>query len=379
VRDLIDEREYSLFRPYYNIEEIKTAGREMRGQLISAIRARRAANGWIRSTATPNDERDFWSHSQSLCALLHAPETRAMRPLLIQSASLLFDPSIRIDRSGVSYGWLPNDNSIYTRVEPIFWAGCAAALAGVDSGDSARAGSILRWSHYVDTAVYPYRTAESGSWNVFPNQINRTEHSVYASSLNLLMLLERHAVAKQTGVEIWSGKDEELLAKTISWLLKRYNAGASLPGWSDGIDEPETSEGLTLQIYSLLLRAEEEAGIPIPEAILRNIRSHLEKRLQFPPKDLTVKYKATFVTHDGKRITDELPVTFLAYPWAIECAAHWLHRERTHNAHGDDPLVRRALADMVISHGKLSVKRAQNDLTFRTAELLYTLSALENI
>jgi hypothetical protein len=121
---------------------------------------------------------------------------------------------------------------------------------------------------------------------------------------------------------------------------------------------------MTLQIYSLLLRAD----VPIPEPLMGNMTRHLiacgERGLDFPVTKAEFEY--------DKQANEA--VGFLWYPWAIESAALWLRRAERLGAPREDIVgVRRALGHLVVDLGPSAVSQPH---TFAAAELLYCLSAL---
>ena len=95
-------------------------------------------------------------------------------------------------------------------------------------------------------------------------------------------------------------------------------------GWrSAGYGTDRTQDGLTLQIYALLLRAEGEAGFQVPDRILKDIPAHLtlcsQRSLDFA--DDVGRFSIAFMNHKGQERIGKESITFLWYPWAVECSA----------------------------------------------------------
>jgi hypothetical protein len=80
---------------------------------------------------------------------------------------------------------------------------------------------------------------------------------------------------------------------------------------------------------------------------------------------------------DGTVGIQELPVTFLWHPWAIDCAQRWLVRlQKNHAPHADITMTRRVLGHLVIDLGDQAFSEAKTLPTFRSAETLYGLSTV---
>ena len=67
---------------------------------------------------------------------------------------------------------------------------------------------------------------------------------------------------------------------TAQRLVRDFDPRSNPPGWHD-LDELEETQGvydgLTLQIYAELLRAEDESGLELPPEILTSIPAHLRR------------------------------------------------------------------------------------------------------
>jgi hypothetical protein len=183
----------------------------------------------------------------------------------------------------------------------------------------------------------------------------------------------------------WEGSAERrdaLLSATAKWLIDAYDSTDDPPGWREAaLDNSRPLDGLTLQIYALLLRAEAEAGVQLPATLANNIPRHLARCIDrgsdYP--DSVGKFVIDFTAPDGKNVVGSEPIKFLWYPWAIDCATRWLRRpaaESSQNTTPDDRIaVRRALGHLVIALGSERAANAPTEWTFVVSETLYCLSS----
>ena len=214
---------------------------------------------------------------------------------------------------------------------------------------------------------------------MFPRQKDPSLHNVYTTALALLALLEMRAA----GVA-WEGSIERrdaLLKATANWLIKNYERKDDPPGWKASSSETahEVIDGLTLQIYSELLRAEAEAGVTLPleitEQIPRYLARTVERDMKFPVA--SGEFPAAIIDRDGKDSRDREAIGFLWYPWAINAAVRWLSRAEQHDAQPEDRVrVRRALGHLVVDLGNEAVDKAGEEWTFQAAETLYGMAAI---
>jgi len=172
-----------------------------------------------------------------------------------------------------------------------------------------------------------------------------------------------------------------LLYAAARWLVDQFDADGPDPGWhADPRDKAkEVVDGLTLQIYSELLRAEREAGLAIPAHIVEAIPRHLarltNRTYDYPHTYGRFRYQ--FIDHTGAKRDELIIIEFLWYPWAIDCTFRWLNRALAHAApHEQVVSVRRTLGHLVVDLEDMA--RECTDLTktgaFVAAELLYGLS-----
>jgi len=219
---------------------------------------------------------------------------------------------------------------------------------------------------------------EMGGWNMFPNQSDPALHNVYTATLALLALLETRRANLP-----WEGsteKRDQLLKATAQWLADRYDDTPNNPGWRAASEtSQETIDGLTLQIYGELLRAEMEAGFTIPSKILEQMPDYLakcvERDLNFPND--SGEFSAPFTDHKGQQYVAREALGFLWYPWAISAAQLWLLRAEKLGVPMEEKVrVRRALGHLVIDLGSEALKKYNGQWTYTAAESLYGLSSV---
>jgi hypothetical protein len=298
-------------------------------------------------------------------------------------ASLLsnpFTPGMPVERDGVKYGWLAHPGERTSIALPSLWTAMSLAVAlrkdaFPDAGAKAQA---LEHLSYVAETLVPYQPAESGGWNLFPNQKQPTQHNSYTATLALMALLEvKRADLPWHGS---AGERDRLIRQTFDWLVSRFNQREDPPGWQAGDDSLSTvSDGLTLQIYGRLLDAQAEAGLRVPPAIAMEIPRHLagiaQRAIDFPVS--SGEFVASITDDTGHEDRARESINFLWYPWALDCAARWLRSEDARIVPAEDRIaVERALGHLVMDLGDQSVTAASQGWTFVAAEILYGLSAV---
>ncbi|HEY0082231.1 MAG TPA: toll/interleukin-1 receptor domain-containing protein [Pyrinomonadaceae bacterium] len=386
VRAFFDRHDSSVLRPAREMPEIRRAAAPLRRRLFEALVAGRTTEGdlrWIKATLKGGAKLNVetWSHSQSLFAIFRIPEaTHDELRELLPYLEMPFAPGVAVERDGIKYGWTSHQGDTDTLAEPALWttAALAAALARPNLLDATERERLLAHLAYTQEVLKLYRPRDDGGWNMFPRQKDPEEANPYTTTLALLTLLElRHAELPWEGS---ASRRDELLVKTAGWLAGEYDATTTPPGWrGTGEGAYETFDGLTLQIYSLLLRAQEEAGFQVPPAILQNIPRHL---VQMTARDFSfpigrAEFSAIYLNHEQREYTGKEGVGFLWHPWAIDCAERWLRwAERSAAAPEDRVRVRRALGYMVVDLGEEAVRRATAEWTFIPAETLYGLTAV---
>ena len=391
TRLLLDRYAVSIFRMVRSEGEILRSALAARDGIIGRIHRDWMDGAWIHNNATrtkgPKLSISPWVSSQAMTAVFRSVEPGAAElPDFWRALEAPFAKDLPIEIDGKKFGWLVGDSD-WTQAEPALWtvAALAAALGRRDlvGGDRPHLMSRL---DYAQTVSDLYRPRPDGGWNLVPQQDNPAQHSTYTTALALLALLE----VRSAGLG-WHGDKaslETMIKTTAAWLTKHFDDRPDMRGWRLDINEADTSasgviaDGLTLQIYSALLRAEDEAGIAVAPAILRAIPLHVD-RLATRPIDYPTGLGSItryFTNFDGRHTARTVSTTILWHPWAIECAARWLARlERTQAAPEAKTRARRALGHLVVDLGSPSFADAASRgkvQTFVASEQLYALASL---
>jgi hypothetical protein len=171
------------------------------------------------------------------------------------------------------------------------------------------------------------------------------------------------------------------LKNTAQWLIQTYDDKSSPPGWRSTSETTyEIMDGITLQIYSELLRAEAEAGVTLSPQMLNQISVYLkgcaERDLNFPVA--SGEFSEIITDRDtGRESSDREAIGFLWYPWAINASVWWLRRAEKTNVPAEERVrVRRTLSNLIVRHGEEAAQKAASEWTFQAAETLYGLSAI---
>lgn len=383
IRTTLDRNEASVLRPTRSNSEIRQAASTMRQELHQALKSGQTAKGGIVSNLGPSSTRTFepWSNGQALTAVFATPELSAADAnQLLRGFDEHFESGSMIEADGRKYGWVAHPKEKRTQAEPAIWtvAALARALGRPEllTGDARE--RALSQLNYAQEVLKTYRPLDNGGWNMFPNQEDPALNNVYTTTLALLALLETRKADLP-----WEGsieKRDQLLKATAQWLADQYDDKASPPGWRTASESGvHTIDGLTLQIYSELLRAEAETGFTLPPGIVNQIPDYLancaERNLNFPSD--SGEFSAFFTDHRNQQYVAREALGFLWYPWAINAAQLWLLRAEKVGAPMEDQVrVRRALGHLVNDLGNEAVGKYKSEWTFQAAETLYGLSAI---
>jgi hypothetical protein len=384
IRTELDRNQASVLRPVRSNAEIRSSAASMRHELLAALKSGQSEKGGILSNLKPGGKGTFeyWSNGQALAATFSTPELTAVESQqLLRGFDEHFEPGSAIEgKDGTKYGWIAHPKELRTQAEPAIWTVAALAsalgLPGVLTGEP-RERALVRLA-YAQAVLQTYRPNDEGGWNMFPNQEDKSINNVYTATLALLALLETRKANLP-----WEGsveKRDQLLKATAEWLADQYDDKASPPGWRTASETGDsTVDGLTLQIYGELLRAEAEAGFTLPPRILTQMPDYLascaERSFNFPSD--SGEFSAFFTDHRGQQYVAREALGFLWYPWAINAAQRWLLRAEKHGAPMEDQVrVRRALGHLVIGLGGEAVQKYKSEWTFQAAETLYGLASI---
>jgi len=386
IRMFLDRHDKSLMRRAHSDAEIRAAAASHRRELTTALEHGQTSEGWIAATLKPgaaDSNVEYWSNAQALSALFtttELPDAEARQ--LFAGLDVAFEPNATVEGAdGRKYGWIAHPKEMRTQAEPALWTAVALANAlgrpGLLTGE-ARERALKNFA-YTQEILKTYRPDNENGWNMFPNQEDPHLHNVYTTALALLALLETRK-ANLT----WDGSfqtRDQLLLNAAGWLASRYDAQSPEPGWRHAASETSenTVDGLTLQIYGELLRAETQAGFVIPPKILEQMPDYLskcgERDLSFPND--SGEFAALFTDQRGQHYMAREALGFMWYPWAINAAQLWLfHAQRVGEPMEEQVGVRRALGRLVIDRGPEAIQKFKSEWTFQAAETLYGLSVI---
>ena len=368
-------------------QEVRRAAAAACELLLSRLMASRLPDGWIPRDPDPGDvpdaeNREVWTHSASVWAFLRSPElSDEAAATLVPALNIPFAPGLRIERNGTKYGWAthPTPGGDHPTSPPAFYTAAALSAALARPGLLSDEERKTQEEHlrYTQEALRAYQPAPfRGGWALFPNQRVPEDGDLYASCVGLLALLEVRRAEQP-----WEGSMErrdELLTQTAGWIAERFEATADPPGWRPSRVRPiPINDGLTLRCFATLLRAEAEAGVPLPAEIRDAIPAHLlrcgNRDIEFPDMSGVISY--TFTDLDGNEQNRKETFPCLWYPWALESLQLWLARpdvpeeERTR--------LRRARASLAVDFAMPMAKRGLDTWTVDAAIILYGLGAIE--
>ena len=323
-----------------------------------------------------------WDQSQALSGLLRSPDLAAAQlQALVSELKVTFAPDLLVEANGKKYGFL--SSGLYTQAEPTLWNITALALAmgrpGLLSDDRNRKLFEQRLAE-VQGHLDLYWDPVTGGWNTYPDQLKPGYHETYTATLALLMLLELNEAnlpwKGDPGLRDW------MLAKTAEWLISQWNAGGDMPGWRGAIDdEAPVSEGLTLQAYSELLRAEERAGVVLPGPMLDAIPRHLLRLLgrSLDSAPSVGRFTRAFVNHEGQLFELNPAVNYLWHPWGVAAARSWLKRLDRHSISPEERTETRRVLGYLVVDLKSEIKakiESRSFPPFMAGETMYVYSQI---
>lgn len=381
IRNRIDRHELSPQRPAPSIAHLNSAASQLRGRIVERLEATSLPEGRFpdRLDGSSKREADSWSMSQIVASLSAMPEKN---PALCRAALAALDRSFADFVPG--YGFrleFPRGNPSSL---PTLWGLIAVAYAH-RTPDLIPAEQKPLWSRRLgelQEALEKYLShppdsaTPSGGWNTYPNQVDPADASIYSSGLALLALLEmkRHDLP-------WRGSTErrdELLDITLAWVLARHDG----QGWRCLVVQGnEFNDGLTIFLYAVLERAEDEAGRPMPEAVAAAMRDYLAG-LGDRPESFPVSvgfFGSSFTDPTGRVVIDATrQVRFLWFAWSLDAVSRWLDRTRKCGAaHEETVRARRVLGHLLDELGPAQVDQVLSGFTFVAAETLLGLAGVE--
>lgn len=380
IQRWLDSGEMSLFRRARSDAEVRASAHRMRAAITKAILAVRQGNGRIATSlqSVKDDDSSVWGSSQAIAGLLSIPNLAPAekRELVIRYADGLFRDGEFIK----DYGWRVLPEREYTICEPVCWTIVLLARALGTPGllQPGEREIYMERLAKAQAATAIYRPLANGGWNIFPNQKHLGHFSPYSTALGLLALLETRAAGLP-----WAGSVPErdaLLKRTAEFLLAHYTRRGGSLGWqrTSAASEP-ISEGMSLQLYAELMRAEEQNAIVLPAEMLAEIPRHLERlvgRKANDPDDAG-EYIESFRSHTGAELPGTESINFIWHSWAIETAVRWLDRTKRFPApHHEIVAVRRALGVLVVDMEAGRTKTAVEGQSFIGGETLLGLSVV---
>ncbi|PYO64034.1 MAG: hypothetical protein DMD28_00195 [Gemmatimonadetes bacterium] len=398
IRDFTYAHRVSLFQDRPSETAVAATAESTRIHLLRILEDR-LMDGWFQPSIlkNPTPDQESWIQPQVLAALWRAPETSAsLRARSHEAFEKLYQA--RVDPGSESYfGWRTYSNSRHTSAEPALWTVAALSLL-VAYSDRATGASFHPMLEYAQRVASTYRPvgngAEQGAWNMFRNQTDPRIHSTYSATLALLALLEARASnlgwydRPSMSAEQADQRRDELLRLTTEWLNDQFVDNRDTVGWRASTIEGDSviHDGLTLQIYAELLRAEDEAKITVPPRILTRIPGHLAALANRPGDfriDTQTRWTGIWLTnYEGVPVVSNVyELKFLWHPWGIEATTRWLSRARQRNdaSWREIAAVTRARDHLVVDLAQDAIADAtdpKTGFTFIPAEMLYALSSI---
>ena len=374
----LDRKEWSVARAPASEEEVSRTARELRDKLSVWISGAQAESGWISQTLRKGErlEDSICAQAQALVAVAGMRDPKGWDSLKLLEATR--KPFVPRGGSDFEARFIKQSESDLAPDScGAFW--CVSLLSNMLAREATvppesrqAVGEDLR---LAQEALQPYY--KDGGWTMFPGSTQSAQPNSYSNVLALQALLD----CKRAG-QPWMGSEEsrdEILKSTADWLQKSFETNHKIPGWTGtGENKYEVFDGLTLQIYAVLLRARAEAGLEIRPEIMKAMEPHLvgcvERSAAFPVASGEFESNLTWF---GRETVRKEAYRFLWFPWALQAMDGWLDYAETHPQPKEQVVrIRRARAHLVVDVGPTIVAPMESDWLFIAAETLYGLSSV---
>ncbi len=386
IRRMFDGFDSSFFRPIANDATIRRAARDTRYATSAVLLdVWRKGNRFVFESPSRRGHPQtlqVWNVSQALSGLLRSPDlTPEQLHGLITELNVTFAPDLLIEAGEKKYGFL-STSGLYTQAEATLWNVTAISMAlgrpGLVGGEERK--RLEQRLAEVQSHLALYWDPVTGGWNTYPNQFTPAYHETYTAALALLTLLEvREANLPWVGDIVLR---DRMLSKTAEWLISQWNPAGDSSGWRGAVDdEAPVSDGLTIQIYGELLRAEAECGLVIPAPILDAIPRHLLRLIgrSLDSAPSVGRFSRAFINHEGQSFDINPSVNCLWHPWAVYSVRCWLNRLDTHpTSHEQRTQMRRVLSYLIVNLGVELKAKVDHDSvpSFMAAETMYAYSRI---
>lgn len=384
IRAGLDRADWSWFRPVASREEVFAEAAAMRGRVLDQFRAGHQPDGWWTVSLDPagGAPRETWTHGEMLYGVVRSGDTRWTDEELLAALDAPFDGPDSVWVNDQFHGWAahPHDVSAASdqlQADPALWMlASAAALRGQTTNhDPALRARLDARIEQLQTVLDAFGPVADGGWAMFPRQRGEDVSQPYTTALAVLALVElRQAKAG------WHGSPErldEMLERGCAWLADRVQPGntAYATGWRISGRVEKFSSSQASFIYTVLLRAERDAGRPLPATIEAGLIDHLSRLRR---GDDQLEFSGRYLDpRSGERLGAE-SLTVLWYPWAISCTTLWRDRQAERGATPDElrPLDR-LLGELIVAEGPAATEATLTTgqkawEAFRAADLLIT-------
>jgi hypothetical protein len=386
VQAVLDRHDWSVFRRVPADSVVSSSMAAARRQNLKRLVDDLQAGGWAvdrppaAGETVGRREIYVWSQSQALAAILKCPDSSPEAlSAAVRGIDAIFTPEYMTETDGIKQGWRTYGNpsaSATVTLWTIIAVQSAVHRSGLLSGPKRQEmADRLQWAQEASRVYHP--VADDG-WNHFADMEEPTAHDIYSTVMALKALLE----AREQRIE-WEQKPglrDALIESARAYLVAKFERGPKGSGWSaDQRERGEILDGLTWEVYFLLLRAESATGGQVPPAIRDAMREQLidlsRRGFEFPLAGS--RFYRRHRSGTNGYVTEIVPVTFPWYPAAVGTASLWLERS---SAWGEAPetrtRIRRSLAHLTVDLGPEMLADYAGGEPYRASELVYTYGTL---
>jgi hypothetical protein len=369
----------TVFRPIAPAAAIRAAAADQRRQLATSLLALQTPDGLFAFRMSGTREGDSWTSAQLLATLACTPEIdRTVASKMMAAFDTLFRAYVVKDDRGIVGFLFERGHPPHGVVALWMVSALARTLTRPTLFDEGERQHLLGLYRIAVASADQLAPLQDGGWNMYPSQDDPAAHNAYSTALALRALLDVRAAGLP-----WTQLRtvDQMILRASAWLTANFSDTGLVAGWpgapANVVEiEAHVLDGLSLQTFSTLLRAEAEAGVVLPVGLVDLMTSRLigagERAPDFPTdaSDFPIRVAGKF---------EKEGIHFTWSPWTLEASIHWLERaERTGAAPAKIQAVRRTVSRIVTGHDRDFFRYAlgKERYTYEATELLLALSRL---
>lgn len=379
----LDRHGMTVFRPIPSDREVSEQASLIRRDILDFMMAYGHGDLVVRYRPEPTapEEIDFWTSSQMVTAIGAAPEST---PSELRRASLaliaLEQHPHRDETAGTFRGWYWHRGSNGLGSLLMWFLNANAQIAA--RNDDLSAEDVSRVEQRIEllqSLLKFYQSREQAAYNLFLDQVVSGDSHPYVTALAVEALL---AMREGLPDKAARKQHDELVSSLCTWLIQQFDTTPSTarPGWRKSVvqDDAVRYDGMTLQIYAILLHAEQQHLCNIPKELIAHCLGHVlecgHRTLQY--ENTSAEFKS-LIRKDGGLVDVSESVELSWHVWSIACTQRLLNSSHAADfSHEHRAELRRARHHLAVKLGREAVQEYQKRWPWMISELLYCLNTV---